>query len=141
MSAMTEQQYVERRLDDQIGWLDGKSAYNQRWSKLLRVFEIAAAAAVPVLVAVGREAGAAVAGAMVTVVAGLLLVYKFDESWINFRTTWSALTREKMLHQARVAPYDVEATRYARLVNRVEAILASESEAWKEIRVSAGEAE
>lgn len=141
MNAMTEAEYVEQRLDDQIGWFDRKSGLNQSRYKRIRVVEIAAAAAVPVLVALGQEAGAAVAGALVTVVAGLLLVYKFDETWTSYRTTWSALQREKILHGTRVAPYDDEDSRFRRLVKRVEAILGAENEGWVEMRSSESEDE
>lgn len=140
MSPMTEQEYVERRLDDQIGWFDRKSGLHQRRFKLLRLLEIVAAAAVPALVALGQESAAAVSGALVTVLAGALALYRFDETWSSYRSTWSALEREKMLHAARIEPYGDPASRYERLVRRVEGILADESKAWIEIRAASQEA-
>lgn len=135
MSPMTEKQYVEQRLDDQIGWFDRKSGLHQSRFKLLKLLEIIAAAAVPVLVALGQEGGAAVSGALVVVISGVLLLYKFDETWVSYRSTWSTLLREKMLHETGVEPYDDAVTRYERLVRRVEGILSAESAAWTEIRV------
>ena len=136
MSPMSEEQYVERRLDDQIEWFDRKSGAHQSRFKLLRTLEIIAAAAVPVLVVFEWASIAAVSGALVTVLAGFLMINKYDETWTSYRSTWSALLREKMLHETRIAPYDDESTRYARLVRRVEAILSTESRAWLEIRAA-----
>ena len=141
MSQMTETQYVESRLDDQIEYFDRRSGQHQTRYKRIKVVETAAAASVPVLVAVGQEAGAALAGALVTVIAGVLLIYKFEETWISYRATWSALEREKMLHATRVEPYHDRSTRFARLVQRVEALLSSESQAWLELRSPESEEE
>jgi hypothetical protein len=41
---MAPEEYIEQRLNDQIGWYDRKSATNQRWFKRLRFAEIVAAA-------------------------------------------------------------------------------------------------
>ena len=95
----------------------------------------------PVLVATSQELIAAGAGALVAVISGILLVYRFDETWISYRSTWSSLLREKMLHETRVEPYDKEAARYERLVRRVESILASESDAWVELRAATSKPE
>ncbi len=138
MSPMTEQEYVEQRLDDQIAWFDRKSGANQSRFKLLRFLEIVAAAAVPTLVVVEQEVLTAVAGALVVVISGALALYKFDENWSSYRSTWSALMREKMLHQTGVDPYD-DKGRYELLVRRVEGILAEESRGWTEIRASSRE--
>jgi hypothetical protein len=41
-SSLSEQEYLENRLDDQIDWYDRKSQWNQRWFKRLRLVEVAA---------------------------------------------------------------------------------------------------
>ena len=47
--AMEEAEYLEQRLDDQINWYDKKSSANQAAFKRLRLIEIIAAAAIPLL--------------------------------------------------------------------------------------------
>jgi len=44
---ISPEEYVEQRINDQIGWYDRKSTTNQRWFKRLRFAEIVAAAAIP----------------------------------------------------------------------------------------------
>ena len=46
---ISPEEYVEQRINDQIGWYDRKSTTNQRWFKRLRFAEIVAAAAIPFL--------------------------------------------------------------------------------------------
>lgn len=46
---ISSEEYVERRLDDQINWYDRKSDANQLWFKRLRFAEIVAAAIIPFL--------------------------------------------------------------------------------------------
>jgi hypothetical protein len=45
----SSEEYVEQRIDDQIGWYDRKSVTNKRWFKRLRFAEIVAAATIPFL--------------------------------------------------------------------------------------------
>jgi len=40
---MDEKQYFSERLDDQIKWYSGKSSYNQKLHKRLRLLEIISA--------------------------------------------------------------------------------------------------
>ena len=47
--AIGEAEYLEQRLDDQINWYDKKSSANQSACKRLRLIEIIAAAAIPLL--------------------------------------------------------------------------------------------
>ena len=46
---ISPEEYIEQRLNDQIGWYDRKSTANQRWFKRLRFAEIVAAATIPFL--------------------------------------------------------------------------------------------
>ncbi len=46
---MTQEEYLQERVDDQIEWHDKKSAWNQKCYKRLRILEIVAAASIPFL--------------------------------------------------------------------------------------------
>jgi hypothetical protein len=46
---ISPEEYIEQRLNDQIGWYDRKSVTNQRWFRRLRFAEIVAAATIPFL--------------------------------------------------------------------------------------------
>jgi Protein of unknown function (DUF4231) len=46
---ISPEEYIEQRINDQIGWYDRKSATNKHWFKRLRFAEIVAAATIPFL--------------------------------------------------------------------------------------------
>jgi Protein of unknown function (DUF4231) len=46
---ISPEEYIEQRLNDQMGWYDGKSVTNQRWFRRLRFAEIVVAATIPFL--------------------------------------------------------------------------------------------
>lgn len=69
------------RLDDQIGWYDRKSRHNQRWFKIVKVVQLTAAAAVPVVAAIGvRAAVPAALGASVVVLEGLQQLNQYQRT-------------------------------------------------------------
>ncbi|MEN8175826.1 MAG: SLATT domain-containing protein [Pseudomonadota bacterium] len=46
---MDENDYITRRVDDQIAWYDNKSVWNQRIYKRLRIIEILCASTIPLI--------------------------------------------------------------------------------------------
>src|SRR5574341_946863 len=100
---MTPEEYLKTRLDDQIDWYSAKSRSNQNWFKTLRLIEIAFASASPFLVSqIATDTNVlkivvAAMGVCVAVIAGIVSLYKFQENWIEYRTTAETLKREKFL--------------------------------------------
>ena len=127
--------YMQDRLQDQLDWHDRKSQWNQRWYKRLQVAVIAAGAAIPVLVSLGdRGASTQIAvgtlGALIAIATGLAGTYRFQEHWIQYRVTAEALGHEKFRFLTGAAPYDQDDA-FPRLVERVEAILGEQNNAWR----------
>lgn len=135
---MTPDEYVENRLDDQIGWYDRKSLSNQWAFKKLRIAEIVFAALIPFLSGIGVSIPQArvyvaiivgVLGVCVTVIAGILALGQHQENWIEYRTTCESLKKEKFLFQTQVEPYDSEDA-FHLLVQRVETLVSKENTNW-----------
>src|SRR5436190_7755112 len=131
---ISPEEYIEKRLDDQIAWYGQKSAANQRWFKRLRFAEIVAAAVIPFLA--GFAGGSlfikiaiGALGVVVAVIASLLALLRFQEHWISYRATAEALKTEKFLFVTQTQPYDT-AGAFHLLVQRVEALLSKESAQW-----------
>jgi hypothetical protein len=131
---MAPEEYIEQRLNDQIGWYDRKSATNQRWFKRLRFAEIVAAAIIPFLsgfaggslpikVAIGTL------GVVVAVIASVLGLLNLQEHWIEYRATTESLGKEKFLFLTQTEPYDKD-NAFHLLVQRVEALLSKENADW-----------
>ena len=140
-----ESEYVEQRLDDQIDWYDRKSGANQAAYKRLRLIEIVAAATIPLLAGysqgswfVGLIIG--VMGLIVAVLAGIMGLYRFQENWNEYRAIAESLKQEKYLYLARAEPYG-GAQPFEMLVQRVEALLKSETTDWAQRMRVAGAAD
>ncbi len=140
--AVGEAEYLEQRLDDQINWYDKKSSANQAAYKRLRLIEIIAAASIPLLAGysqkseyVGLTIG--VIGLIVAVLAGIVSLYRFQENWNEYRAVAESLKQEKYLYLARAEPYNGDQP-FELLVQRVEALLKSETTGWSQAMRAAG---
>lgn len=126
-------QYLTERVQDQISWYERKSAWNQSWFKRLRILEIVAAALIPFLTAIPDTTKMKFVvgglGVLITVVAGILALFQFQERWTEYRTTSESLKTERFLFLTGAEPYaDGDAFRV--FVQRVESLLGSENTGW-----------
>lgn len=129
------------RLDDQIAWYDQKSAYNQRWFKIVKALQLAAAAAVPVVAAIGvRAAVPAVLGAAVVVLEGLQQLNQYQQNWTSYRSTAEALKHEKYLFLALAGPYAGASSPPTLLAERIEGLISQEHAKWVTARDDAAHA-
>ena len=134
---MDTDEYIAQRLDDQIEWYDKKSLHNQRWHKILRVFEIVGAALIPFATAVlapeplSTRIAIGGLGVVVTVVAATLDLFRFQVQWIEYRTTCETLKKEKFLFLTASEPYlRRSGDNLQLLVQRVETLIANENTNW-----------
>ena len=130
---MDAQTYLKERLEDQIAWYDGKSAYNKRWFISLRAVEITAAATVPFLSGFAGNlwirGAVGVIGIVITVCAGLTHLCQFQERWIEYRTTAETLKKEKFLFVTKTDPYNGD-NDFPILVQRIENLVSKEVGSW-----------
>ena len=131
---MDEKEYLEQRVEDQEQWYDGKSIWNQRWHKRLSILQILAAAVIP-FVAGSSEViplsnwivGAL--GILVAVSTATSSLYKFQENWIQYRTTCETLRHEKYLYLTKNSPYD-GSDAFLLFVQNVEGLISRENTKW-----------
>lgn len=135
---MTPDEYIEKRLQDQIDWYDNKSLDNQKKFKRLRIAEIVAAALIPFLSGLVLSihsfslTGTIIVGVLgiaVTIIASILSLGRHQEHWIEYRTTCESLKKEKFLFQTGVEPYTSEDA-FHLLVQRVETLVSKENTNW-----------
>jgi hypothetical protein len=124
------------RLEDQLAWHDRKAAKNQQSYRIVKVIQLVAAAAIPVVAAAGAPGWLTGGlGALVVVVEGINQLYRFHDGWLNYRTTCEALTREKFLYMSSARPYGGSARPDALLAERVEGILTRQHTDWTAAQV------
>lgn len=132
---MNQEAYLKERLQDQIDWYDRTSVKNQKWFKRLQVAAILASATIPFLsgyitgTTVLLKLSVGFLGLSVAAMTAILGLYKFQENWLEFRTTCESLKHEKYLFLTKSEPYDQEEP-FSLLVERVESLISKENTAW-----------
>lgn len=127
---MTEQEYIEKRVQDQIQWYSDKSGWNQKWYKRLKIIELVGAVSIPFLVTFINDFYIGLIGAIVAVVAGLLSIYKYQENWIKYRTTSESLKHQLYLFQTKAEPYNDEQA-FSNFVHTIERLISKENSEWQ----------
>jgi hypothetical protein len=138
---MLSQDYIEQRVDDQITWYEKKSCVNQKRFKSYQLASIVLAAAIPLLTVISLEKvemmgnilpfTIAVIGTLIAIFNAVLGLYKFQENWVQYRSTAESLIREKYLFLTQASPYtDDETSNFKAIVERCEGIMSSENSVW-----------
>jgi hypothetical protein len=124
------------RLEDQLGWYERKSAYNQRAYKWLKLVEIIVAATIPVIASLdAARAIMAALGALVVVLEGGQQLFQYHANWITYRSTAEALKHERYLYLATAGPY-AGTDRERVLAERVEGLVSQEHARWTSSHLS-----
>lgn len=131
--------FYEKRFRKQRQWYHQHAERNRRLFIGLRVSVVVLALAVPGTVSYSGLANVltlpAVYGIAILLVMGetLLAVLNPEENWLNYRTTWQALTREEQFFSTRTGPYAAEGGRDPEelFVERVEYLIGQENRVWR----------
>lgn len=133
---MDEKEYLSDRLEDQIRWYSKKSQDNQKYYKRLRLVEIICAALIPFLAGMSDKIFylkwiIGVLGVVIAISAGASSLCKFQENWIQYRTTAGTLKHEKYRYLTQAPPYnEVGRDNLTELVERVESLISQENTQW-----------
>ena len=125
---MEPNEYITKRLEDQITWYSTKSQYNKGRSIALRILEIVCAAIIP-FISVHHESFkyfplfVGLLGITISIAAGISAILKFHDNWIEYRTVCETLKHEKFLFLTKTNPYDSE-NAFHQLVIRVEGLIS-----------------
>ncbi len=69
-------------------------------------------------------------GLVVAFCTGLLSLNKYQENWVNYRTTAEDLKKEKYMFITQSPPYQYEEDSFQILVQRVESLISKENSGW-----------
>lgn len=149
-SNMTDEEYLNKRLEDQIKWYSSKSQSAQRKYKRLKKFEIIVSLSFTVL---GTYASHTITipclsigitiGFIITVISAVSSylqfkqsLEKYHENWILYRQTCELLKHEKFLYITRSGGYATANNPFNDLVDRCESIISSENIDWAQLHKS-----
>lgn len=126
-----------RRLNWSIQWHTFANRQAMRWYGGLKAIQISAAAAIPVLVAVGGSGSVtkgwiAGLGALIVVLEGIQQLKKYAQNGLLWAQGKEALKREYYLYQAQVNPYN-QTNRQQVLASRIEQIVGQEVTKWADL--------
>jgi hypothetical protein len=131
------------RLDDQIGWYDKRSSFNQTRFKILKILVIVSAALIPLLSSSQLPFAPpnslpnwvlGALGALIAVVEGIQQLNQYHANWIAYRSTCEALKHEKYLYLGQAGPYASAANAHALLAERIESLVSQEHAKWASSR-------
>jgi hypothetical protein len=130
-------QYVTDRYEDQIGWYDRKAARDQTIYRWMQWTLIVLAAITPILIefkppplGAGWIQWATLTSAVVAILTAGLKTFKYQENWINYRTTCEALRKERHFYDAGLGDYRTADDRESLFVERVESLISREATMW-----------
>lgn len=132
---MNEEEYLSNRLDDQIDWYDRKSGINKKMYQRCQLVQLVVASLITLSALLETFEHASIPfivpsmGALVAIISGILGLYKFQENWVEYRSTSEALKYEKYLFLTQSEPYH-KPDRFNLLVNRAEALMAKQNSSW-----------
>lgn len=131
------EEYVVNRYRDQIAWYDQKSLWNQRWYNRLQTGVIVFSSITPVLIAIDFCATSSllkwlpiVTSIIVSLLSATIQLFKFQEHWINYRTTAESLKKEWYYYMANIGEYAHAEEKESVFVNRVESLISRENTIW-----------
>ena len=133
---INQEDYLKNRLDDQISWYSKKSTRNQKSYKRLQMITIITAAAIPFLTGYSDDyelvkITIGLIGVVIASVTAILSLNKYQENWLDYRSTAEALRRQKYLYITGTNPYH-EQNAFNVLVREVEALISKENINWSE---------
>lgn len=129
--------YVVDRYQDQIQWYDSKSRHNQRMYRILQWILIVFSALTPVLLALDYcfsnshwQWVPLISAIIVALTSTALKVFKYQENWIDYRTTAETLKKEIHFYRSNAQEYAQSDDRERLFVERVEALISRENTLW-----------
>ena len=130
---MDFERYLEDRYNKQTNWYNEKANYNKKVYQGLQTLVIIFSVITPILVIIGEgwlRWFAVVSSGIVAIVATLLKTFKYQENWINYRTTRETLAKEIHYYNAKLFGYEEAEDPEALFVERVEAVISRENTYW-----------
>lgn len=128
--------YINERLSPQMEYYRAKCKKLRREYNVCSIIVIVVNAAIPVISMWAETCTVtkyiiAVASATATVLSSILLLRKTKEQWIEYRSTYEKLKREKVLYESGAGYYQTAGEK--EFILKCEDIMDAEHGIWKEI--------
>ena len=130
------EKYRKERYQDQIDWYDRKSQKYKEYYLVFQTIVIVLALIAPVVTAL-QDASVAwgkwiavFVTSFVAIGTALLKTFRYQEIWLNYRTTAETLKKEIYFYEWRLGEYGSAKDPMQLFVDRVESLLSQENTKW-----------
>lgn len=127
------EQYRKGRYENQVAWYDMQAMQNHNKYRLFQWTAILLSAVTPILIIIGADWirwVAVTTAALVAISTASLKTFKYQENWINYRTTCEMLRKEIHFYDAGIQGYQGVKDKEALFVERVESLISRENTLW-----------
>jgi len=133
---LNQEDYLKNRLDDQIAWYSKKSSSNRKMYKTLQMIIIITSASIPFLSGYTEQYNflniiVGLIGVTIASITAILSLNKYQENWLEYRTTAESLKHQKYLYLTGADPYHEEKA-FTLLVQEVEVLISKENSTWSQ---------
>lgn len=127
------EEFLNTRYLKEINWYDERANWNHRAYQIFQWTAIVFSALTPILVIISdgyiRWITVGIA-AIVAIVTSALKTFKYQENWLNYRTTSETLKKEIHFYKAGIHGYENVDDKEALFVERVESLISRENTLW-----------
>ncbi|UCC19838.1 MAG: DUF4231 domain-containing protein [Promethearchaeota archaeon] len=132
------EKYLKERYKNQISWYEKRSKSCKNWFRYLEIVLIICSAMTPILIVIDYISEAfttlrwisILTSVLTVVLASLIRTFKFQEHWINYRTTVELLKKEQYYFKANANEYGTVQDKKALFVKRVENLISQAHTKW-----------
>lgn len=132
----TRDNYIEKRLNDQIRWYSNKSKNTQNKYKRFTIATIFLNAFIPILVVCydiispNLKILAIISSSLISIFTGIIYLNNYHDLWLKYRTTCENLLHEKILYETNSGKYKNAEDSLELLITTCELIMDLETKAW-----------
>jgi len=131
MNSQDFEKYLKERYYPQIDWYDKKAEQNKCMYIVFQWSLIILSATTPIIIALDLvKPIPIIISSLVAILTTGIKTFKFQENWINYRTTCETLRKEIHFYNAGIEDYTNIKDREAKFVERVESLISRENTLW-----------
>lgn len=131
MESQDFQNYLKDRYYAQIEWYDKKAVQNKRKYNFFQWSLIILSAITPIMIALDlRKLIPIIVSSLVAILTTGIKTFKYQENWINYRTTCETLKKEIHFYNSGINEYENVRDKEAKFVERVESLISRENTLW-----------
>lgn len=134
---MKIEEYIDKRLSDQINWYDSKSQNHQSRYKYMKISSLILAAAIPIYAAADIEpfkVYATLFSSLIGLSEAWLAINGDHTNWTKYRRTCESLRHEYYAYETLTGVYKNEEEPGKLLVERAESLVSEENVNWANIQ-------